>query len=200
VDFLRRRDHVFGFGIDETSLETRIRHVILHEFGHALGCVHEHMQPNFPLTWNEQVVLDAHQGIWDEDRARENIFKRYTHDDVQASPFDPESIMLYTICKGWTKEGYVTRMHSNLSEMDNEFISNMYPFLFEPPTSSSFIRVTSSHSSSTTSLSRIQFMQRPRLWKNLYMRRLQQIRRTSMMLARNSPELRRGARQLRPEN
>ncbi|KAH9995887.1 hypothetical protein BJV74DRAFT_298804 [Russula compacta] len=125
-------EETMALGIEETSLEARIRHVVLHEFGHALGCVHEHMQPNFPLTWNEQVVIDAHKGIWDEDRVRENIFRKYAQDEVQASRFDPESIMLYPIRKGWTtKEGYVTRMNSNLSEIDKEFISSMYPF---PPT------------------------------------------------------------------
>lgn len=132
--YLSSEEETMSLGIDETSPEARMRHVILHEFGHALGCVHEHMQPNFPLTWNEQVVIDAHKGIWSEDRVRENIFRKYTHDEVQASTFDPESIMLYPIRKGWTKEGYVTRMNSNLSKIDKEFISNMYPFLSEPPT------------------------------------------------------------------
>ncbi|KAH9995889.1 hypothetical protein BJV74DRAFT_911445 [Russula compacta] len=41
-------EETMSLGIEETSLEARIRHVVLHEFGHALGFVHEYMQPNFP--------------------------------------------------------------------------------------------------------------------------------------------------------
>ena len=123
-----------ALGIMDRTNEHDLRGTVLHEFGHALGCVHEHMQPNFPFTWREQVVIAAHRGRWSERTVRENILDRYTYRQVQASPFDPDSIMIYYVPPEWTREGRGTRANSNLSQKDKEFISRMYPFHSRPPT------------------------------------------------------------------
>ncbi|KAH9995886.1 hypothetical protein BJV74DRAFT_298794 [Russula compacta] len=88
-------EETMELGLVDSSSEALIRRTVLHEFGHALGCVHEHSQPNFPFHWNEQVVIDAHRGIWDAQTVRDNIFEKYNHQQVTASSFDRRSIMLY---------------------------------------------------------------------------------------------------------
>ena len=123
-----------ALGIADNSPDDLIQGTILHEFGHALGCVHEHMQPNFPFKWREDVVIAAHRGRLSETMVWDNILNKYTHQRVQASSFDPDSIMLYYFPPEWTREGYGTRANSNLSQKDKEFISKMYPFPSMLPT------------------------------------------------------------------
>jgi serralysin len=31
--------------------------VVLHEFGHALGCPHEHQHPEYDIDWNREMCM-----------------------------------------------------------------------------------------------------------------------------------------------
>lgn len=54
--------------------------VVMHEFGHAMGMVHEHQNPkNNPIIWNKAVVSDElrrTQG-WDQSMIENNMFVKY---------------------------------------------------------------------------------------------------------------------------
>jgi hypothetical protein len=53
------------------------RPVVQHECGHSLGLLHEHVHPNFPLTWYEAAILDDQRAQgWTEDMVRSNITTR----------------------------------------------------------------------------------------------------------------------------
>ena len=71
---------------------------ILHEFGHSLGMVHEHSNPNgIPINWSICRVskwANETQG-WDAKTIKENIIEKYSVDQINGSEFDPKSIMLY---------------------------------------------------------------------------------------------------------
>jgi hypothetical protein len=114
--------------LDDTSPAVVIRGITLHEFGHALGCIHEHSQPNVPFEWNTQAVIDDHEGIWTEAEVEHNIFERYNDQQVQSSDFDQFSIMLYPIPAAWTDGAFASGWNDNLSVTDQAFISAMYPF------------------------------------------------------------------------
>ena len=45
--------------IDQNKKPSAIRQVILHEFGHALGAVHEHESPYSTIPWNKDKVRKA---------------------------------------------------------------------------------------------------------------------------------------------
>lgn len=101
---------------------------VLHEFGHALGLMHEHQSPASPIRWNEKKLIREYKKIygWEEKDVRDGIIRKVN--STNYSKFDPKSIMLYDFDKRWTKDGRGTTSANKLSKMDKEFIEKMYPF------------------------------------------------------------------------
>lgn len=103
---------------------------ILHEVGHALGCIHEHSSPASAIQWNKPVVYQALGGPpnnWDKATVDSNVFERYAADQTQFSAFDPASIMLYYFPASWTLNGVGTHANTTLSSTDKAFINRCYP-------------------------------------------------------------------------
>ena len=45
--------------LDRQTADDEVRRVVLHEFGHALGLIHEHQNPGGEIKWNrDQVIKD----------------------------------------------------------------------------------------------------------------------------------------------
>lgn len=117
----------FGWLNDKTE-ETEFSRTILHEFGHALGCVHEHQSPFWGIKWDDEQVYDYYARFgWTKDDVAKNIFQRYRKKMVRASKLDRKSIMLYFFSSDFTKNGYSTPYNTELSTMDKQFIAKMYP-------------------------------------------------------------------------
>lgn len=113
------------------SPDDELRRVVLHEFGHALGLIHEHQNPNRPIQWNRAAVIADLSGppnYWDEPTIEHNIFKRYSPEELESTPVDPESIMMYPIPAAWTTDGFSVDLNSELSQTDVEFIREAYPW------------------------------------------------------------------------
>lgn len=114
-----------GIGI-ETN-ENSIKRTILHEFGHALGCIHEHQSPSSSIKWDEQAVIRSCAfGGWDESKVRQNIIGRYTSSEITNSKFDENSIMIYPIPSDWTIDGYSIGWNNSLSDFDKKFMKRAY--------------------------------------------------------------------------
>lgn len=113
------------------STDDEIRRVVLHEFGHALGLIHEHQNPRGPIHWNRDAVkrdLGEPPNSWDDATIEHNIFKRYERSAVSGTNVDPLSIMMYPIPKSWTRNGeFSAGLNSELSQKDKSFIANAYP-------------------------------------------------------------------------
>jgi hypothetical protein len=106
---------------------------ILHEFGHALGAIHEHQNPSNGLVWDEGKVtgnIEREWG-WTTDQIQRNIFEKYNKTTTQFSEFDVNSIMIYPIPKGWAKdkngEEITIDWKDSLSTTDKRFINANYP-------------------------------------------------------------------------
>lgn len=130
--------HLGGAGLVFGSPTGRMRRVVRHEFGHALGFAHEHQHPHAPFDWDEDAIVDAHLGKnWGKckiDRAgclqtvRTNITKRNKLSNLEAhSNYDPQSIMLYPIKKHWLKSGATPSYNTEISSLDLAVAARVYP-------------------------------------------------------------------------
>jgi hypothetical protein len=114
-----------------TSTDDELRRVVLHEFGHAFGLIHEHQNPNRPIAWNRAAVIADLSGPpnnWDHETIERNIFKRYDPEQLSSTPTDPSSIMMYPIPAAWTTDGFFAELNKELSQTDKSFIRNAYPW------------------------------------------------------------------------
>lgn len=129
--------------------------VVLHEFGHAVGMIHEHQSPlGDPLKWNKDVVYEEllRTNGWDRQMVDQNMFKKYGDyqlcEDAKAienveerniqienfcqgelvngSKYDPTSIMHYFFPQSWILEGQPIPVNTTYSENDKKWIRQYY--------------------------------------------------------------------------
>lgn len=103
--------------------------VIIHEFGHALGMVHEHQNPEGGIDWNIPAVLSYFGGApnyWSDDQIYFNVIDKYDATLLNASKFDPQSIMLYAFPASLTNDGTATRANAIMSPTDIEWMARVY--------------------------------------------------------------------------
>ncbi len=121
--------------IDPDKTERQIRAIVLHEFGHALGLLHEHMNPLSDIKWNKPVVYAyylQYEG-WNKKMVDQQVFGRYSV-SMTNRKYDPLSIMHYPIPADFTSDGYAVGENDDLSESDKKLIAELYPFNKTYPT------------------------------------------------------------------
>jgi hypothetical protein len=119
----------YGWLEPTTSLREYQR-VVRHEFGHALGMIHEHQNPaaQGQIPWDKEKVYAyyAQQG-WSRADVDFNIFQVYTEDSTNHTAFDPTSIMEYAIPDSLTVGSYAIGWNTEFSATDIEFMRRQYP-------------------------------------------------------------------------
>lgn len=125
----------FGWLTSDTPIDEYAR-VVTHEFGHALGLIHEHQNPAANIPWNKEAVYAYYQGApnyWTREQVDVNLFTRYGADVTRYSEFDRESIMLYPIPAEFvTDPAYAVGWNKTPSELDRNYVGVLYPFAPQP--------------------------------------------------------------------
>jgi hypothetical protein len=115
------------------------RRTTLHEFGHALGLMHEQLHPDSGLHFREDVIVkEMKEKRWcrpDEDcleKVRRHITKPASPDHAcrGAPKYDEHSIMHYRIPPSWTWEEKKISSSFDLSNGDLDCVRSLY--LAEP--------------------------------------------------------------------
>jgi serralysin len=116
-------------GFTRDTDEVVLRRTVLHEFGHAIGCIHEQASPAAHIAWDVEKVFAFYrewQG-WDRPTTYANVLERYSNDELCFTVHDPESIMQYPVPETLTRDGFSIGWNNDLSSGDCSFIARMYP-------------------------------------------------------------------------
>lgn len=119
----------FGW-LRNNSSEAEWERVVIHEFGHALGCIHEHQNPGEGIVWNTDVVYEFYKGKpneWNKEEVDSNIFEHYASDQTQFTSIDKNSIMMYSFPPEFTLNGFSSPENLHLTATDIDFIQKQYP-------------------------------------------------------------------------
>ncbi|WP_194790065.1 M12 family metallopeptidase [Pseudomonas sp. UFMG81] len=109
--------------------DASFEHVVLHEFGHALGAEHEHQHPDAAIPWNMiEVLKQVSESLgWSYQEIMEEMIG--TRDDVGLvkTAYDPTSVMHYAVPQAFTHGDWEVGLNSTLSEKDLAFMRLAYP-------------------------------------------------------------------------
>lgn len=116
----------FGW-FNEQTKEDEFRRVIIHEFGHALGLLHEQSNPLGGILWNKPFVYAYYkQNLgWSSEKVDSNVFSVYNVEMTNGS-YDPLSIMHYPIRREFTLNGYEVGRNTKLSLADKGLMKKIY--------------------------------------------------------------------------
>lgn len=105
--------------------------VVIHEFGHALGMIHEHQSPSSTLEFNKNELYDymaQAPNCWTKDIVDSNIIERFDKESelYDYSQFDKNSIMIYPMFGWWTRSCINIPFSGSLSKLDAIWLQKNY--------------------------------------------------------------------------
>ncbi|GAB4406144.1 MAG: hypothetical protein OHK0053_32290 [Microscillaceae bacterium] len=120
----------FGWFYEESTEEKDYKSTILHEFGHALGLMHEHQHPEGGIRWNREALYRYFGGPpnnWSRSQVDRQILNRFTRNETQFTRYDRNSIMHYSYPAQVLLDGIAINPNLDLSPTDIAFIKQIYP-------------------------------------------------------------------------
>jgi hypothetical protein len=106
--------------------------VVVHEFGHMLGLIHEHSRASddVPFKWCDSCVyqyLEGPPNSWTADQVKQQVLTPYTQDQYNGSKYDKNSIMHYYFPSNFFSPPYNLPHTTKLSDLDIVWINKKYP-------------------------------------------------------------------------
>lgn len=107
---------------------SKIKTVVLHEFGHSIGLLHEHQHPFINIKWNRPALYAYYKRTYNVDSVwvNTNVIDKYSGlSGIYCEP-DIHSIMMYEIPEELTEDHITVKEPLDLSVMDKKYITYMY--------------------------------------------------------------------------
>ena len=104
--------------------------VVVHEFGHMLGMIHEHQRPKEPMNWNKEIVYKSLGGPpnnWSREEVDNQIFKQWDINTLNSSNFDKHSVMEYIFPNNFFTSPPNLTPTKYLSNLDIIWVNKIYP-------------------------------------------------------------------------
>ncbi len=108
-------------------IEKYMKGTTMHEFGHALGLLHEQSFPG-AIKWNRDTIYKYYERFnWDKEKTDFNVLEVSEQFFTNGTAYDPKSIMHYAVYSWQTLDGYSVEESHELSEGDKKIIAALYP-------------------------------------------------------------------------
>jgi len=105
---------------------TSMKGTVLHEFGHALGLLHEQSYPG-GIKWNKSDSVYDYYKPWSREKVDAQVFSVGDQFYTNGTAYDPKSIMQYAVESWQTVDGFSVDRNNALSEGDKKLIAALYP-------------------------------------------------------------------------
>ncbi len=116
-----------GVKPDHEDFET----IVTHEFGHALGAMHEHQHPQANIPWDKPKVYDYYQnrgmGPLTPEQVDFNLFTPFDTIEAIYTDYDRKSIMHHPVANDLTVGDWENPINPQISEKDIKLMSMLYP-------------------------------------------------------------------------
>lgn len=118
----------FGW-FDGSTPDEEFSRTVIHEFGHALGLIHEHQHPLADIPWDKPKVYEYYKQTqgWSAQQVDVNLFQKYSTSQTNYSLYDQASIMHYPVEEELTIGNFSVGWNTALSPVDKSFIATVYP-------------------------------------------------------------------------
>lgn len=105
--------------------------IVIHEFGHALGAMHEHQHPHADIPWDKPAVYEFYQNREMNPLTRaqidRHIFTPFDTSDAFYLAYDKKSIMHYPVPNSLTLGDWVLPINRKISKKDKQLMKLLYP-------------------------------------------------------------------------
>ncbi|MCX4218095.1 M12 family metallopeptidase [Pseudomonas sp. MCal1] len=105
--------------------------IVMHEFGHALGAMHEHQHPQANIPWDKPKVYAFYQNREMNPLTREqvdyNLFASFDTRDALYLAYDKRSIMHHPVSNDLTIGDWEVPINRKISKKDKQLMKLLYP-------------------------------------------------------------------------
>lgn len=105
--------------------------IVIHEFGHALGAMHEHLHPLANIPWDKPKVYEFYQNREMNPLTREeverNMFTPFDSLEALYTAYDNRSIMHHPVSNTLTLGNWEVPINRKISKKDKQLMKLLYP-------------------------------------------------------------------------